>query len=1025
MFWCFAFLSLSAMAQKTVKGTVTDRGSGSPIEGVAVLVKGTTIGAFTDESGVFSLNAPENAATLVVSYVGFRSIEVPITGESLVISLEEDVISMDEVIITGYGTTIKRELTGNIAKVSSKEISFVPVVSVEQALQGRAAGVFVEANNGKLGGPIRVRVRGSSSIGASNEPLYVVDGIILNPDALNDPASAGVNPLADLNYNDIASVEILKDASASAIYGARAANGVVIITTKRGTAGKTNFNFNYQTGYSEPTNYREFLDREEFLELFYRGAEGAARYEWREFGTDAGWVDEQEAVDWYKGWVEGRFRRYSGFDDDWQTSGINTNWEEQIFRRGNLQQADFSASGGSNQTRFFTSLSWNKQEGMLVGNSLERLSGRLNLDHAIGSKGSIGISMALSRTVNNQVADDNEFTTPVQAVALAPITPLRDENGDLYDRPVTTYYNPLLEIEGTTRTVTTLRNLTKGYATYTILPGLTARGEVGVDLLTLNDDKYFGFNTLTGLAVDGYGVSRWAANTNLITTGFLTYEKSFGANNLSITGGAEYQKSRTDATQVEAQGFPVQDLKKLASAATVTVGTSNLSWYSFQSFFARANYNFDRKYLLTLSARYDGSSRFGENNRYGFFPAASVGWVISQEEFLKNQTVVSFLKLRSSYGITGNAGIGNFEWQGLYGAEAYAFNPALQPTQIPNPDLGWEQTAQFDLGIDFGFFNDRITGEVDVYNKLTTDLLLARPVPATTGFTIQTTNIGSVQNRGFEFVLNSNNLVGAFKWTTSFNMAINRNKVISLNEGQDIIPSGSSRYMNVVKVGEPLGVFYGAEFAGADPATGDAIWYVNEQDADGNIVDPTLTTNDFNEANLVVVGDPNPDFIGGLTNTFSFKGVELSVLLQGVYGNQVHDAAGGFMSCNACWFDNQTKDQMNYWNAPGDVTMVPEPRLGYSNGDQSTSSRYVYDASYTRVKNINLAYTLPKEVVAKIGFTSIRVFATAQNFFTFTKYPGWDPEVSTDFLTSNTTFGVDFYAAPQPKTLVFGANLGF
>ncbi len=1024
LFWCMVLLAMPAFAQKTVTGTITEGGSGKPMPGVSIIVKGTTFGAFTNAEGMYSVQVPEEARSLVISFVGYQVIEVPITGNLINITLEEDIISMDEVIITGYGSTIKRELTGNIAKVSSKDINFQPVTSVEQTLQGRAAGVFVESNNGKLGAPIRVRIRGNSSIGASNEPLYIVDGIILNPGGLNDPTSVPVNPLADLNFNDVASVEILKDASASAIYGARAANGVVIITTKRGTAGKTNFNFNYQTGSSVPTNKRGFLDREQYLELFSRAAVGAGKYEWREFGTDY-YDDEEQAIAENIAFAEGRFRRYSGFDNDWATSGVNTNWEDQVFRRGAMQQADFSAAGGSAQTRFFTSFSWNKQEGMIIGNALERLSGRLNLDHQVGSKVSIGLSMALSRTVNNQLSDDNAFSTPMQTVALAPLTPIRDENGDLYDRPVTTYYNPLLEIEGTTRSVTTLRNLTKGYATYTILPGLTARGEVGIDLLNLNDDKYYGSKTEVGIPVGGYGVSRWASNTNLITTGLLNYDKSFDSHNLLVTAGAEYQKSRTDATQVEGQGFPLDDLKKLASAATITSGTSSLTWYSFVSYFARVNYNFSRKYLVSLSGRYDGSSRFGENNKFGFFPSASVGWVLSEEPFLAGSNVISFAKLRASFGLTGNAEIGNFASRGLYGAGSYANTSALFPSQIPNPNLGWERSSQFDVGIDFGIFNDRITGEIDYYRKLTNDLLLDVPVPGTSGFTTQIQNIGSMQNQGFELVLTSNNLTGDFKWTTTFNMAINRNKVLSLNEGQDIITAGSSRYMNTVKVGEPLGVFYGAEYAGVDQANGDAIWYVNALDSVGNVMDETATTNNFNDANFVVIGDPNPDLIGGLTNTFGYKGVELSVLIQGVYGNQVHDAAGGFMSCNACWFDNQTLDQMNYWDQPGDVTRVPEPRLGYSNGDQSVSGRYVYDASYTRVKNISLGYTFPKEWTSKAGISSLKIFATAQNYFTFTKYPGWDPEVTTDFLSSNVTFGVDFYAAPQPKTLVFGANLGF
>ncbi|MDX1909167.1 MAG: TonB-dependent receptor [Bacteroidia bacterium] len=1012
-------MSVSLWAQRTISGTVTDARTGTPVVGATVLLKGTTSGEFTNDQGTFSVNVPQDATTLFVSYLGYRSIEVPITGNTLAISLEEDVIGIDEVVITGYGSQIKRELTGNIAKVSGKEIASMPVNSVDQAIQGRAAGVFIETGNGKPGSLTRIRIRGSSSIGASNQPLYVIDGVPIVSSPQNNPNDPGFNPLADFNFNDVESVEILKDASAAAIYGSRASNGVVLITTKRGSAGTTNFSVNLQGGTSSPTGYREFLNSSEFVDYYRQAAIGGGKYDFRLYPDD--WTDEQEAVDYYLDRLfERRMNRYAGHSD-WENGETETDWQDQAFQQATFRQADINVSGGNQKTRFYISGSYSKQEGILIASDLERISARMNLDHNVNEKLSFGLTMSLSRVFTNRADDDNQFSTPMQLVALAPITPTRDTSGVLYDRPTTTYYNGLIEAEDALKQLTTFRNLVNTYLQYNILPGLSVRGELGLDLYTLNDEKYWGRRTEAGLANNGAATSRWSQTFNYNTKAYLNYTKTLAEkHNVSAVAGVEFQQAENKVTSVSAIQFPVDDLKTIFSAATISAGSSSFDPYNFLSYFARVNYGYDKRYLLTLSARADGSSRFGANNRFGYFPAASLGWVLSEEAFMENVSLISFLKLRGSYGRTGSAAIGNFEHLGLYGPVSYSNQSGLVPTQIPNPDLQWEKADQLDLGIDFGLLNDRITGELDYYNKKTFDLLLEVPVPATTGFTTQLQNIGSMRNYGFEVLINTRNVEGAFTWATSFNLARNINEVTDLG-GQDIIDGGSSRYMNVVKVGEPIGVFYGAEYAGVDPANGDAIWYKN---TDENGIIDRSTTADYNEASFVVLGSPNPDFIGGMTNTFTFEGVELSVMLQGVSGNMIHNAAGGFMSCNACWFDNQTRDQLGAWQQPGDVTQIPEARIGWSNGDQSRSSRYLSEGSYLRIKNVSLAYDVPKSITSRLRMSSLRVYATGVNLMTFTKYDGWDPEVTTDFLGGNIDAGIDFYAAPQPRTITGGIKIG-
>jgi len=1013
-----------ALAQSVqITGTVNSSEDKLPMPGVSISAKGTTLGVLTDSDGKYTISVPAGTQSLLFSFVGFRSQEIPINGRTKIdILLEQDLVAINEVVVVGYGTQIKSKVTGSIAKVDGSILKNVPVPTVELALQGKTAGVFIESVNGKSTGTTNMRIRGSSSISATNQPLFIVDGIPLTTEAMNF-SGAVINPLTSINFNDVESIEILKDAASSAIYGSRGANGVVLITTKKGISGATKLNFTIQSGFNEASRKREFMNTDQYISYFRESAVNGDLMEDSYNGDPAG------TSNYWQKHVESRLKRYSGWAAELDGNGnylgsqVDTDWQNEAFQTGKIFSADLSAQGGNDKLKYFTSLNYNNSEGILVSNGIEKISGRLNVDNKVNDYLDIGFALSLNRTNIDQVSADNAFSTPMQLVALSPVTPVRDLNGDLYNTPTTTYYNPLMDVEYATRNIIEYRSVANGYLSINILKGLKWRNEFGFDLYNLKENGRYGEKTESGTGRNGYGFANYGQTQNINTKSYLDYITNFSDFGLSAVLGAEFQYTTVDNARTEGEQFPLDDLKTLASAGLITVGTSTLTKYSFLSYFTRINLDYKAKYLLTFSARIDGSSRFGKDNRYGTFPAASFGWVLTKEDFLADNTTISFLKLRTSYGLTGNAGIGNFAHLGLYGVSNYNLQSGLIPSQIPNPDLGWESTAQIDFGIDYGFFKNRISGEIDYYSKDTKDLLLNVPVPATSGYSTQMQNIGSITNKGFEFLINTNNLTGNFTWNTSLNLSFNKNEVTSLGE-QKIIDNGSARYMNVVKVGEPIGVFYGAEYAGVDPQNGDALWYVNAQDANGNITNHTATTNTFDEANFIVLGNPTPELIGAITNTLNYKGIELAFTFQGVSGNKIHLIGDQWMGANGVWYDNQLTSQLASWKKPGDVTNIPQARLGWDNGDQSRNSRYMSDGSYIKLRSLMLSYSLPKKITNKIKLGSMMFYLQAQNLLTFTKYEGWDPEVSTDFLNDNVTSGCDFYSAPQPRSIVFGINIG-
>ncbi|MBC6606641.1 TonB-dependent receptor [Hymenobacter sp. BT188] len=978
--WCLLLVTTAWAQTRTVTGRITDA-DGSGLPGVTVLERGTTNGVSTSADGAFSLTVQPNA-TLIVSSIGFNTQTIPVGEQSVVnVRLATNETVLNEAVVVGYGSQAKSEVTGSVTQLSSKDVENVPTVSFEQAIQGRTPGVTINQGSGKLGSGVQIRVRGSSSVTASNQPLYVIDGIpVTSQDVGSD--TEPLNPLADLNPNDIESITILKDAASSAIYGSRASNGVILVTTKSGRQGQTKVNLGYYVGTSETTRRQEFLNAEQYKELFTEAADNE--------GYDA--AEEFEA---------------SGLDIN---SDVDQKWSDEPFRKGKVAQYDVNVSGGDAKTRFYLSTTYNDQTGIIVGNRYRRGSARINLDHSITEKLRVGLNLSLTRSVNDRTPNDNAFSNPVQLNALPPIQPKIDPETNELNRN-TLYYNNLIDLARGQNRAGTYRSFSNFNLSYQPIKNLTLRTEAGADFLNLNENLYRAAGTQDG-GNTGYGFSNQVQVINYTTNNTAVYNTTFNEDhNVEALLGFSFQRSDTKETSAEGRGFPNPEFTKVASAAIKTAGSaSEQTGFSFVSYFGRLNYAFKGKYLLSGSVRRDGSSRFGANNKYGNFGAGSIGWVISEEGFLQDNSVLNFLKLRASYGLTGNAEIGNFASRGLFLAVPYADQAGIRPsTVVGNPDLSWESTAQADLGLEFGFFDNRISGEIDVYEKKTTDLLLSRPLAFSNGYTSITENVGSLQNRGLEIALNTRNFDGDFKWSTNFNISFNRNEITSL------AAPIQSQYLGSVRQGEPIGVFYGRKYAGVDPANGDALYFAE----DGS------TTNLASGAFLQKVGDPTPDYTGGITNTFSFKGFDLSVLGQFVYGNDIYNSAGIFQSANGDYFDNQTIDQLDRWQNPGDITDVPQARLYAGNGTVQ-SSRWVSKGSFLRVKNLTLGYTLP-QTLAKRGYAqSARIYVSAQNLATITNYDGYDPEVNTAaFGQANFLIGHDFYTPPLAKTILVGINVGF
>jgi TonB-dependent starch-binding outer membrane protein SusC len=983
-------LSSTAYAQeRTVSGKVSSAEDGSSLPGVNVVIKGTTAGTVTDADGNYKLNVPLGGGSLVFSFIGLQSIDIVIGERSVVdVSLALDVTQLSEVVVTGYGTTLKKEFSGVTSTVNAADIAKLPILSASQALQGQAAGVFVTQNSGAPGGGISVRVRGQTSINASNDPLYVIDGVPVIAGDLTQNGFGGQeqSALAGINPNDIASMEVLKDASSAAIYGSRAANGVVLITTKRGQKGGSQINLTAWTGWSEPTNTVKPVSAQQWIDV----------------------NNEARANDGLPARVN--------FDPDplvaqWGWDGeTNVDWVDEIFRTARTSEYQLNISGGDQKTRYYFSGSYWDEDGVIIASNYKRGTLRLNLDHQASKLFSFGTSLFVSSDLNNRIQNDNNIYGIYSAAILTPsYRGIRDENGEFIDALPGFNTNAVRDANLPRYDNKTNKFIGNVYTNFNLLEGLDFRTDFSMDYNQLTEDHYNPATTPQGRP-EGNGNFEFRAVSTWIIEPTLRYSKKIAdLHSINAVAGMTFQDRKDFRNSVVGVGFARETLTYLNSAATISTGGSFRTDYKFNSVFGRLNYSYNEKYLASVTVRQDGSSRFGANNKFATFYAASLGWNFSEESFMDGISWLDLGKLRASYGTTGNDGIGNFPWQAAWtGGSNYIDQAAFSPTQIANPDLKWETTATLDVGIEMALFQSRLNLNVGYFDRKTTDLLYTFPLPQTTGFTSVFQNVGEMSNKGLEIdisgvVLNT----GGFKWNISANGTFLKNEVVKLVDNEPILQG----FASAIIVGQPLNTFYGLKFLGVDPANGQSIF----EDVNG---DGSITTTDDNQ----IIGDAQPDFIGGFTNQFTYKGFSLDVLFQFVQGVDIYNNTQQF-SLNPGNTFGLTEEINRRWKQPGDVTDIPRAST-LSGLNASDNSRFLSDGAYLRMKNIALAYDLPSKLVSKAKLRSARIFVTGQNLLTFTGYSGADPEISV-FANTSTAAGTDFLTQPQNKMYSVGVTLGF
>ncbi len=1017
----------TASAQKaSISGTVTDEKKETMI-GVSFAIKGTTIGTFSDIDGKYTIsNLDPGKYTIVAYMIGYKKEEVTVDiaagqKKELNFVLKEEVYMLNEMVVVGYGIKQKRDVTGSIETIKAKDISEVSgSTSFESAIQGRASGVQVTAANGVAGAPVKINIRGTSSISAGSEPLYVVDGIpIISGDYSSGALGSGTNALSDLDPNDIESMEVLKDAASAAIYGSRGANGVVIITTKKGKAGKTKFDVNFSSGIVKETNRLKLISAEQQLSLRDQSRK------------ELGLAPESKNTGIYGTWTRGQADSLAALG--------GTDWIDKVLQLGYNIQAGISASGGNDKTTYYLGGNYLREKGFLVGNTYEKINGRVNIEYKATKKLTLGTNVGLSYSTNNRVPIGDAGGLG-DAQRMFQYLPVYNADGS-YFYPTAQGYpsNPIWELDTKTYKVKTFRTLANIFGEYTFTPDLKFRSEFGVDMMDQVEDQFDFRNVQDATSVS----SAWNRNSNVINwtaNNFFTYQKTFKENHdVSITLGNAVERSHTVQVGLNGWDFPNDYLTTPnAAEASNKSGYHYESSYRFVSNFLRVNYKLFNKYIFAFSIRNDGSSRFGANNRYGWFPAASAAWIISDENFLSGFKALSYLKLRASYGLTGNANIGDFAYLGVYySGNGYAGNPGIIPGTLPNPDLGWEKSQQLDVTLDWGFLKNRISGTITYYFKRTTDMLMQLSLPTSTGYSYIWQNIGKMNNHGYEITILSKNIDKKFKWSTDFNIAFNRNKVIDIAGLEpDAFESGQPGEGRVI-VGYPVGQAYVVKYAGVQQTDG----YIDVYDANGNITGTeqvkagqdmyydknghliTSKNQNFYE-NRVACGSPIPKFLGGINNRFSYKNVEFSFLFSYVYGNTIYDDPAK-QQIGAYDKIAQRTEILEAWSDDNTKTDVPKLSL-YS---PTNSSRFLYDASYIRLRCVSLSYKFSEKLCKKIHLEAFKIFINGTNLLTFTKYPGWDPEVlrnvSTDSQAGNVSFAGPSLQTPQAMTINAGFNITF
>ena len=990
-----------------ITGAVTDSASGQPLAGVTVFTLNAPYRALTGDDGRYRIvNVPPGTYSLTARRIGYGqgTQSVAVAADQTVtadFALTVSASQLEQVVVIGYGTTSRRDLTGSVASVSSEDISRQPVPSVDQALLGRAAGVQVTTSSGQPGVGAAVRIRGGNSIGASNEPLYVIDGVPVTTN-MNEASTGsvysqgqrGTNPIAALNPNDIESIDVLKDASATAIYGARAANGVILVTTKRGRPGQTSIGLSSFYGQQEVRRTLPLLNAQQF-----------ARF------VNEAYVNGEDDPPFT--------------DAEIDALGAGTDWQDAIFRTAPMASYQLSVSGGDEDTRYYLSGDVLQTDGVVIGSDFDRKSFRLNFDQTLSRRFRIGNNLTYSRTEShimpNAGAGSDASSIVLNALTAPPTIPVRTASGEYFigTNPISgrAFNNPVAAALGITNEERQNRVIGNGYAEYDLLRGLTLRSTLGLDFFDSVQDFYSPVTTVPGSLTNGQGRRGQAQTTVWLNENTLTYNPTLGDDHdLTLLGGLSLQRSRGDWVSAEGRQFQTDRLRQngLGTAGTFfNINTAAPNW-SLLSYLSRANYGFRDRYLATLTGRVDGSSRFGSENRYAFFPSAALAWRASEEEFVKRLGVFDDLKLRVGFGRTGNQDIGNYRSLATLGNANYVFGDVRSigfgPNNIANPDLKWETTNQTDVGLDFSVLRNRVAVTADFYDKKTNDLLLDVAIPGTSGFGSSLQNIGSVRNRGFELAINTVNLAGVLGWDTQFNIAWNRNKVLDLGPDTQLFPGGVGAGANqdptIVRVGEPINSFYGFIFAGLDTA-GQPVY----EDVNG---DGEVTPDD-----KIIIGNAQPNYTGGITNRLTFRNFELSVLMQFSVGNKIYNINRAILT-DAAGTSNQLTDVLN-----AEAGGIPRPKTG-NTFETTPSTLFVEDGTYLRGKNIRLAYTFPTDLLSRLPagrMSSLQVYVSAQNFFTRTDYTGFDPEIS-EYGGTNLQQGFDFGTYPQTKQFTIGFNAG-
>ena len=979
-------------AQKVIRGRVTDD-KGNPVAGASVTVKETQTGTSTDANGNYSFTVEANARTLVFSFIGTQTAELSIgNNTTLDAVLHSQQTTLNEVVVVAYGSQQRRKITGSIGKLAGSEVENIPMSSVEQMMQGKIAGLQSVSPSGQPGSAQQIRIRGIGSINASSSPLFVIDGVPVNTGDFSSATNSS-NLLAGLNPNDIESISVLKDASSASIYGSRAANGVILINTKKGKPGKTKVNVDAEFGSNDIAYFPSLakpLTKDEFKQLTTEGILHVG-------GTQAD-VDQE-------------------LDQMGYNTSANYNWLDLVKRKGQQQQINVSASGGDAKTQYFLSGGYYKQVSEIIGSDFKRYSFNNSIKSQLNNILTVGANLNISTFHQQGESESSNFRNPIiAALALLPTQEAFNSDGSPnYDPAVfSQIYNPIAIRKYDRLSNQTSKVLGSAFAELNVLKNLKLTTRYGIDYSNIEEYNYynpfFGDYSTSDPATTGLFVNVYTRVFNYVWTNLADYDLKALHNkiNAHVTAGYEAQKSQRLTQNGSGTGLPQTSSVPFPTPVTPQTPTYAGSDYSFISLLSKADVTYLNKYTISGSLRRDGSSRFGVNNRYGTFWSVGAAWNVDQENFMKNIYFISLLKLRASYGVNGNAGIGNYDWRSTYSfTGTYNSLPASFPNNVGNPDLTWEQNKPLDIGLEVAALKNRVSLNADYYIRKTDHLLLNEPLSPTSGFTSFSNNVGAMENKGLEITLEGTPVkTKNFTWSVSLNTSWNKNKVTKLREGQTEIRN----LPNIIRIGEDVQSIFTRLWAGADPQTGDPLWYTDAT--------KKTTTSDFSQVQRTIIGSASPKGFGGLSTTLTYRFISLDAQFNYQYGNLVYDQWGFLFTGDGAFATlNHDRKELQRWQKPGDITQVPRYDFFNSTVSNAVSSRYFYKGDYIRLRNLALRFDVPSSVLKTLKLSQLSIYVRGTNLWTktFDKNITLDPEQSI-----NGTNDLQFFI---PKTITVGLNL--